>query len=194
MTELIFATHNENKVREVRPLLDDNFRIMSLTELGLNDDIPEPFDTIPENAIEKARTIFELTGRNCFSEDTGLEVFSLNGEPGVKSARYAGPSHHFEANIDKLLGKLEGKTDRSARFLTVVCLILNGKRHLFEGECKGSITMARRGDKGFGYDSVFIPEGSDKTFGEMEFEAKNKFSHRRKAIDKLISFLQKEHK
>ncbi|HRN71828.1 MAG TPA: RdgB/HAM1 family non-canonical purine NTP pyrophosphatase [Ginsengibacter sp.] len=194
MTELIFATHNENKVREVRPLLDDNFRIMSLTELGLNDDIPEPFDTISENAVEKARTIFVLTGKNCFSEDTGLEVFSLNGEPGVKSARYAGPSHYFEANIDKLLGKLEGKTDRSARFLTFVCLILNGKRHLFEGECKGSITMARRGDKGFGYDSVFIPEGSDKTFGEMEFEEKNKFSHRRKAIDKLISFLQKEHK
>ncbi|MCO6496121.1 MAG: RdgB/HAM1 family non-canonical purine NTP pyrophosphatase [Chitinophagaceae bacterium] len=194
MTELIFATHNENKVKEVIPLLTGDFFILSLSQLGLNEDIPEPYNTIYENAIEKARVIYEKTGKNCFAEDTGLEVHALGGEPGVRSARYAGEAHDFEANIDKLLGKMEGQTDRRARFLTIICLILDGERFIFDGICPGTITFSRRGEKGFGYDSVFVPDGSLKTFAEMDLEEKNLFSHRRKATEKLITFLNKRDK
>lgn len=192
MDEIIFATHNKNKVTEVASILHDQFQIRSLSELGFNEEIEEPFDTIKENAVEKAKVVYEWTGKNCFSEDTGLQVVSLNGEPGVKSARYAGENRDFDANIDKLLYKLEDKENRQARFLTVICLILNGNHYTFEGECKGVIIAERRGDKGFGYDSVFKPEGSDRTFAQMEMEEKNIYSHRRKAIDKLIAFLQKQ--
>lgn len=192
MQELIFATHNQNKVSEVASILKKEFQIKSLAELGLTDEIKEPFDTIEANAVEKANVVFEWTGKNCFSEDTGLEVAALNGEPGVKSARYAGDNRNFEANIDKLLQKLSGKENRNARFLTIICLILDGNHHIFEGVCNGVITLERKGDKGFGYDSVFKPEGSDRTFAQMEMAEKNIFSHRRKAIDKLIAFLQEQ--
>lgn len=192
MTELIFATHNENKVSEVKAVLGDRFRINSLSELSLNDDIPEPHDTIAANAREKAMVVHGWTNENCFSEDTGLLVDALNGEPGVNSARYAGKEHDFEANIDKLLQKLDGIANRKARFLTVICLIYNGNEFTFEGECKGIITLERSGHKGFGYDSIFIPEGSKKTFGEMDLEEKNVFSHRRKAVDQLVNFLQSQ--
>lgn len=189
MQDLIFATHNENKVSEVASVLNGRFSVHSLSALGLKEDIPEPYDTLQENALEKARVVFGWTGKDCFSEDTGLLVNALNGEPGVRSARYAGEDHDFEANIHKLLENMKGKEDRAARFLTVICLILNGKEYFFEGECKGTIIAERRGNQGFGYDSIFLPEGSNQTFGQMDQNEKNRFSHRRKAVDKLIAFL-----
>ena len=188
----IFATNNSHKVEEIRAVLPAHFEIKTLTEAGIEIDIPEPHDTLEENAREKAETIYKLTNTNCFSKDTGLEVFSLNGEPGVKSARYAGDEKSFEKNIDKLLSKLEGKEDRRAQFRTVACLIIDDKKYFFEGICKGGIINERRGNEGFGYDSVFIPDGSNKTFAEMGLAEKNKFSHRRKAIDSLVEFLQKK--
>jgi XTP/dITP diphosphohydrolase len=161
-----------------------------LKEAGIEIDIPEPYNSLEENACEKARVIHQLTDKNCFAEDTGLEVEVLNGEPGVKSARYAGEERSFEKNIDKLLGKLKNKENRKAQFRTVVCLIENGKQKVFEGICKGTIIANRRGDSGFGYDPVFIPNGSTKTFAEMAMEEKNRFSHRKKAIEKLTSYLK----
>ena len=190
MNTIIFATNNDHKVTEVRAILKEKFRILSLKEAGIDIDIPEPHNTLEENACEKARVIHELTDKSCFGEDTGLEVEVLNGEPGVKSARYAGEERSFEKNIDKLLGKLENKENRKAQFRTVVCLIENGKQKIFEGICKGTIIAQRRGDSGFGYDPVFIPDGSSKTFAEMSLEEKNRFSHRKKAIQKLTSFLK----
>ena len=190
MKLIIFATNNANKVTEVRSILKDEFEILSLTEAGINIDIPEPFDTLEENAREKARVIYKLSETDCFSEDTGLEVETLNGEPGVKSARYAGEIRSFEDNIDKLLMNLEGKGNRTAQFRTIICIIINGKENIFEGICKGTIIAERRGDSGFGYDSVFIPEGADKTFAEMQLEEKNQYSHRKKAMNKLIVFLK----
>lgn len=187
--ELIFATNNQHKVDEIRAVLPSSFRIMTLKEAGIAIDIPEPHDTLQENAREKASTIYKMTGTNCFSEDTGLEVFSLNGEPGVKSARYAGEDKSFQKNIEKLLSRLEGAEDRRAQFRTVICLILNGTEHFFEGVSKGRIIAAQRGGNGFGYDPVFVPEGEDRTFAEMSLEEKNRFSHRRKAVDRLVSFL-----
>jgi XTP/dITP diphosphohydrolase len=187
--KLIFATNNKNKVEEIKNTIPSNFEIITLTEAGIDQDIPEPFDTLEENAREKAKTIYELSGENCMSEDTGLEVFALNGAPGVHSARYAGESKSFEKNIEKLLKELQFKTDRKAQFRTIICLIKDGKENFFEGICKGEIISAPKGQKGFGYDPVFIPEGSEKTFAEMSMEEKNKYSHRRKAVDKLVTFL-----
>jgi XTP/dITP diphosphohydrolase len=192
MNTIIFATNNDNKVLEVRSVLKKKFNILSLKEAGIDIDIPEPFDTLEENAFEKARVINQLAHQNCFAEDTGLEVESLNGEPGVKSARYAGEERSFEKNIDKLLRNLQHKENRKAQFRTVVCLIENGREKLFEGICKGTIIAERRGISGFGYDPVFVPEGADKTFAEMSMEEKNLFSHRKKAIEKLISYLNSE--
>jgi XTP/dITP diphosphohydrolase len=190
MNTIIFATNNEHKVIEVKAILKKMFKILSLKEAGIEIDIPEPYNSLQENAFEKARVIHQLTGKNCFAEDTGLEVEVLNGEPGVKSARYAGEERSFEKNIDKLLGKLENKENRNAQFKTVVCLIENGKQKIFEGTCKGTIIAQRRGDSGFGYDPVFIPIGSTKTFAEMSMEEKNRFSHRKKAIEKLTRYLK----
>jgi XTP/dITP diphosphohydrolase len=186
---LIFATNNQHKIDEIRAVLPSHFQVKTLKEAGLDIDIPEPHDTLQDNAREKAVTIYQLTGTNCFSEDTGLEVFSLNGEPGVKSARYAGEEKSFGNNIEKLLYNLKDKEDRRAHFRTVVCLVLNGKEHFFEGICRGRIIAEQKGSKGFGYDPVFVPDGADKTFAEMTLEEKNLFSHRRKAIDDLVSFL-----
>ena len=165
---------------------------MTLEEAGIDIDIPEPHDTIEANASEKSKTIFKLTRQNCFGEDTGLEVFALNGEPGVKSARYAGDHKNFEANIDKLLAKLNGVQNRNAQFKTVISLMWNEKEHLFDGITEGKIIHERKGENGFGYDSVFIPNGSNKTYAEMELTEKNIFSHRRKATDKLIEFLKQQ--
>lgn len=187
--DLIFATNNQHKVDEIRAVLPSHFQIKTLKEAGINIDIPEPHDTLQDNAREKAVTIYQLTGTNCFSEDTGLEVFSLNGEPGVKSARYAGEDKSFGKNIEKLLDNLKDKEDRRAQFRTVVCLLLNGEEHFFEGICKGQIIAQQRGMEGFGYDPVFVPDGADRTFAEMTLTEKNQFSHRRKAIDGLVSFL-----
>ena len=192
MMTLIFATNNQHKVDEMRSVLKDRFNIFSLKEAGLDIDIPEPHETLEANASEKSGTIHKLTGKDCFSEDTGLEVDELNGEPGVKSARYAGDGRRFDDNIDKLLFNLKDISNRKAQFRTVLSLILENEEYLFEGICRGSITTTRSGVKGFGYDPVFIPDGSEKTFAEMNMEEKNKFSHRKKAMEKLINFLKKE--
>ncbi|WP_121354272.1 RdgB/HAM1 family non-canonical purine NTP pyrophosphatase [Flavisolibacter nicotianae] len=189
---LIFATNNQHKVDEIRAVLPPDFHLKTLKEAGIDIDIPEPHDTLQDNAREKAATIFQRTGTSCFSEDTGLEVFSLNGEPGVKSARYAGDDKDFQQNIDKLLLNLQGKEDRSARFRTVVCLILDGEEHFFEGICTGRIIEEQRGSGGFGYDPVFIPDGATKTFAEMSTDEKNRFSHRRKAVDQLVAFFSQQ--
>lgn len=193
MKTIIFATNNENKVIEVKAILNEKFQVLSLKDAGIDIDIPEPFDTLEENAAEKARVINRITHQDCFAEDTGLEVESLMGEPGVKSARYAGQERNFDKNIDKLLTNLKNKENRSARFRTVVCLLENGKQKSFEGICKGIIIAARRGNHGFGYDPVFIPDGSSKTFAEMNLEEKNTFSHRKKAIEKLTDYLNSRH-
>ena len=190
MKTLIFATNNENKVVEIRSLLDENFKIISLSEAGIDIDIPEPFDTLEENAVEKSQVIYNLTKTNCFAEDTGLEVKVLNNEPGVKSARYAGEERNFDKNIARLLDKLKDYTNRTARFRTVICLTVNGKHNIFEGECKGTIIAERKGSGGFGYDCIFIPEGASKTFAEMPLREKNIYSHRKKATQKLISYLK----
>lgn len=192
--KIIFATNNQNKVEEIRSALPENFSIVSLKEAGIDIDIPEPHDTLQDNAAEKARTIYNLTKNDCFSEDTGLEVYSLNNEPGVRSARYAGEyfdklSMTSDKNIDKLLSKLKNSSDRKARFRTVICLILGSKEYFFEGVCEGEIISERKGSHGFGYDSIFIPAGSGKTFAQMTMNEKNMYSHRKKALDKLVTFL-----
>jgi XTP/dITP diphosphohydrolase len=187
--KLIFATNNQHKVDEVRHAIGNKFELMTLKEGGIDIDIPEPHDTLEENATEKSRTIYGITHINCFSEDTGLEVTALNGEPGVKSARYAGEDKSFDRNIDKLLQNLQGKPDTRARFRTVISLILEGRETLFEGVCNGRIIPERRGNQGFGYDPVFIPDGSAKTFAEMSLAEKDQFSHRAKATAKLVAFL-----
>lgn len=190
MNTIIFATNNDNKVSEVRSILDGKFRIFSLKEAGIDIDIPEPYETLEENAREKAIVIHRLTNENCFAEDTGLEVDALSGEPGVKSARYAGEARSFEKNIDKLLDKLAGSKNRDAQFRTIICLICKGKEKIFEGICKGTIIAERRGNSGFGYDPVFVPDGSSKTFAEMTMAEKNAFSHRNKAVEKLANYLK----
>lgn len=187
--KLIFATNNQHKADEIRSVLNGPIELVTLKEAGIDIDIPEPYDTLEENARTKSTTIFEMTGTNCFSEDTGLEVDALGGEPGVKSARYAGEGRSFEANIDKLLAKLEQVEDRRARFRTVISLLINGKETLFEGVCEGWIIRERRGNNGFGYDPVFVPEGSDLSFAEMDMAGKNRYSHRKKATEKLVAFL-----
>lgn len=188
-TTLIFATNNQNKVEEIRAVTGALFEIITLKEAGIDIDIPEPHDTLEANASEKSQTIHSLTGQNCFSEDTGLEIDALNGEPGVKSARYAGDGRDFQKNIDKVLEKLQGKTNRAARFRTVISLILDNKEYLFEGVCEGHILEDQRGSHGFGYDPVFVPTGSAASFAEMTMAEKNKYSHRKKAVAKLIGFL-----
>ncbi|HQX71763.1 MAG TPA: RdgB/HAM1 family non-canonical purine NTP pyrophosphatase [Chitinophagaceae bacterium] len=187
--KLIFATNNQHKIDEIRSVLGKKIEIITLKEAGINIDIPEPYNTLEENASGKSKTIFDITATNCFSEDTGLEVNELNGEPGVKSARYAGEGRSFDANIEKLLSNLSGKSDRTARFRTVISLLIDGTETLFEGICEGRIIEKKRGLQGFGYDPVFIPTGSDKTFAEMDIVEKNRFSHRKKATEKLVAFL-----
>jgi XTP/dITP diphosphohydrolase len=188
--DLVFATNNQNKVNEIRSILKEPFQIISLQEAGIDIDIPEPHDTLEANASEKSNTIYQLTLKNCFSEDTGLEVFSLQGEPGVKSARYAGEGRNFQDNIDLLLKNMTGKSDRSAQFRTVVSLIWEDQEYQFTGICKGMIIEIQRGTEGFGYDPIFVPDGSSKTFADMGMEEKNKYSHRKKAVAQLIEFLK----
>ena len=190
--KIVFATNNENKVAEIKAAVPHTLAIVSLKEAGIDIDIPEPHPTLHENAQEKAATIFALTGHACFSEDTGLEVAALGGAPGVHSARYAGADRAFDKNIEKLLTHLQGEANRSAQFRTVICLMLqNGDTHYFEGICPGAITTAPAGTEGFGYDPVFVPKGAGVTFAQMSLAEKNKYSHRRKAVDKLVEFLNR---
>jgi XTP/dITP diphosphohydrolase len=194
METLIFATNNQHKVDEIRLVLGNRFTIITLKEAGIDIDIPEPHNTLEANATEKSKVINQLTHKNCFSEDTGLEVEALNGEPGVKSARYAGEGRSFENNIEKLLLNLKPQLNRKARFRTVISLILNDKEFFFEGICTGTIINTKRGSNGFGYDPVFIPDGSQKTFAEMSMEEKSVFSHRKKALEKLVDFLSSRYR
>jgi XTP/dITP diphosphohydrolase len=190
MQTLIFATNNHHKVTEVEQILGKRWNIISLKEAGIDIDIPEPHATLEENAREKSTTIHKLTGQDCFSEDTGLETDALGGEPGVHSARYAGDGRSFEANIAKLLLRLQDEKNRNARFRTVISLIWEGKEYQFDGICEGTIIEKNKGIDGFGYDPVFIPDGDTRTFAEMTLAEKNRYSHRRKAMDKLIAFLE----
>ncbi len=187
--DLIFATNNANKVKEIKAVTGDVLSILSLAEAGIEIDIPEPHETLEANASEKSAVIHQLTQKNCFSEDTGLEVEALNGAPGVKSARYAGDSRNFQANIDLLLHNLASFTNRSAQFRTVISLIWNEQEYLFEGICKGQIMKEASGKEGFGYDPVFKPDGATKTFAEMSLAEKNQYSHRKKAMQQLLAFL-----
>ncbi len=189
MKKIIFATNNAYKVAEVKSVLNNEFGVCSLSEAGILIDIPEPFNTIEENAYEKVRVIFDMIHEDCFAEDTGLEVAAINGEPGVKSARYAGDNKSNEDNIDKLLNKLNGIKHRAARFKTVISAIIEGEVYNFEGICNGKIINERRGEGGFGYDAIFIPEGANNTFAEMSMEVKNHYSHRKKSHGFVHSIL-----
>jgi XTP/dITP diphosphohydrolase len=188
---LIFATNNLHKLDEIRLAVGSRMEIISLANAGIFQEIPEPYDTLKDNARIKAETIHRLTGgANCFSEDTGLEVDALGGEPGVHSARYAGEPVSFYNNNRKLLRALADASNRRARFITVICLILHGEVYFFEGRCEGQILRTPAGDSGFGYDPVFSPDGTTRSFAEMDPEEKNRYSHRRKAADQLIIFLR----
>jgi XTP/dITP diphosphohydrolase len=187
--KLIFATNNQNKVAEIKAALTQGLEIITLKEAGINIDIPEPHNTLEENATEKATVIHNLTKQNCFSEDTGLEVAALNGAPGVRSARYAGDDANNKNNIALLLQNMQHKNERKAQFKTVISLILDDVEHQFTGICTGKIIREEIGEMGFGYDAIFVPDGDTKTFAQMTMEEKNKYSHRKKALAKLIEFL-----
>ena len=192
---LIFASNNQHKIEELKAFAgkeSDSYRIeiVSLKDAGIDIDIPEPHDTLEKNASEKSWTIYQLTGNDCFSEDTGLEIEALNGEPGVKSARYAGDARSFKDNIEKVLNKLVNQTNRNARFRAVISLIIEGNETHFEGICNGKIIDTPLGTGGFGYDPIFIPDGSNRSFAEMSIKEKNRFNHRTKAAAKLVAYLQ----
>lgn len=189
--DLCFATNNVHKLDEVRPLVGERFRLLTLADIGCTVDLPETSDTLEGNAAQKARYVWEHFGVPCFADDTGLEVTALNGEPGVYSARYAGPARDAQANMEKLLRELRGKTDRSARFRTVIAYIdAAGVLQLFDGVVPGHITEAARGGQGFGYDPIFRPDGYAQTFAELPLTEKNRISHRARAVAALAEFLR----
>lgn len=189
--KLVFATNNAHKLDEISSILSEKVELLSLKDINCHVDIPETADTLEGNAMLKAEYIYENYGLDCFADDTGLEVEALDGAPGIFSARYAGgEGHNAEANMQKLLQNMQGVQNRKAQFRTAICLILDGKKHLFEGIVKGEIIKEKRGGSGFGYDPIFIPEGYTKTFAEMGNETKNKISHRALAIEKLCRFLK----
>ena len=190
--QLIFATNNQHKANEINAILGNAYKVCTLREAGIEIDIPEPHATLEENAREKSSTIYQLTARDCFSEDTGLEVEALGGAPGVKSARYAGEHCNTDDNIDKLLTELANQENRKARFRTVISLIENGTEKQFEGICEGAIDWKKNGEQGFGYDPIFIPSGATNSFATMSMDEKNKYSHRKKAVEKLIAYLQQK--
>lgn len=189
--KFVFATNNAHKLEEVTAILGNRVELLSLKDINCHTDIPETADTLEGNALLKAQFIQKNYQMDCFADDTGLEVEALNGEPGVYSARYAGDGHNAEANMLKLLHTMEGIENRKAQFRTVFALIIDGKKHLFEGVIKGEIIKTRRGNSGFGYDPIFVPEGYSQTFAEMGNELKNKISHRAIATNKLCKFLNK---
>ena len=188
--KIVFATNNKHKLEEIKNILGKDFEIVSLAEIGCHEDIPETGLTLEENARQKSTYIVEHYNHDCFADDTGLEVDALNGEPGVHSARYAeGTDHDSEANMRKLLSKMSNVKDRTARFRTVISLIINGVEHQFEGRVEGRIATEKHGKEGFGYDPIFIPEGYDKSFAELGEEVKNQISHRARAVKKLAEYL-----
>ncbi|MBT0608193.1 non-canonical purine NTP diphosphatase [Aequorivita echinoideorum] len=189
--KLVFATHNQNKFLEVKAMLPDYLELLSLDDIGCNEEIEETAETIEGNAILKANYVRKKYDLNCFADDTGLEVRAINNEPGVYSARYAGKSNNAQANMEKLLKNLEGKQDRSARFKTAIALNLEHEEIMFLGICEGEITKVARGDEGFGYDPIFQPKGFNKTFAEMTLTQKSEIGHRGKAMRQLIDYLSK---
>ena len=189
--KLVFATNNPNKLSEIRSLVPAEIKILSLKDINCNEQLPETNPTLQENALQKAKYVFDNYGFNCFADDTGLEIEVLGGAPGVYSARYAGEDCKAEDNMQKVLTKLEHEDNRNAKFRTVIALITDGKATLFEGECKGSMTKTRIGAEGFGYDPIFIASGYKKTFAEMNKDEKGKISHRGKAVKELVGFLHR---
>lgn len=193
MRKIVFATNNPHKLQELRQMLGDTYEILGLDDIGCHEDIPETGDFIEENAQIKACYVKEHYGFDCFSDDTGLEIDAMNGEPGVRSARFAGPGHNSEANIDKVLFRMLGVTKRTARFRTAIALLQGNEMHMFEGKVEGVILTERRGQGGFGYDSIFQPlEGDGSTFAQMSPEEKNRISHRGRAVARLVEFLNSQ--
>ena len=191
--EMVFATNNAHKLSEIRAIFGDTLHILSLADINCHDDIPETADNLEGNALIKARWVKERYGYDCFADDTGLEVEALDGAPGVHTARYAYPDRHDpEANTQKLLASLKNATNRKAQFRTAIALILNGEEHVFEGVVRGEIATEKRGTEGFGYDPVFIPENTDRTFAELGTDVKNQISHRARAVAKLVEYLSKQ--
>ena len=188
--KIVFATNNAHKLSEVAQVVDDKFELVTLRECGIMEDIPENEPTLEGNALAKARYVYSRTGLNCFADDTGLEVDALNGEPGVRSARYATDGHDDEANKRLLLERMQGVENRAAQFRTAVALIVDGKEYLFEGIVRGDIACEEHGAGGFGYDPLFLPQSGALTFAEMSAEAKNEISHRGRAVRKLAEFLK----
>lgn len=186
---IVFATQNSNKAREIQALLPRSIEIQTLSDIRCDEDIPETAVTLEGNASQKSHYVLEKFGFNCFADDTGLEIEALNGEPGIYSARYAGEDKNAEKNMNLVLEKMKGIENRKARFRTVISLIVDGEEHLFEGIVDGEITFEKSGKEGFGYDPIFKPTGYDKTFSEMTMEEKNEISHRGKAVNKLVEFL-----
>lgn len=189
MKKLVFASANANKIKEIKALLPAHFELVTLDEIGFQEDIPETADTIPGNAIQKTTYLKEKIALDCFSDDTGLIIPALNGEPGVYSARYAGPQRNATDNMNLVLEKLANQSDRSAYFMTTIALWYENELHLFEGKVTGEIIGDKKGDEGFGYDPIFVPENQGKTFAEMSMEEKSKFSHRARAFEKMMLFL-----
>ncbi|HSH65766.1 MAG TPA: non-canonical purine NTP diphosphatase [Bacteroidia bacterium] len=189
--KLVFATANKNKVKEIQALLPGSITLLSLDDIHCKEEIPETQPTIEGNAAQKAFYVYEKYHHNCFADDTGLEVEALDNQPGVMSARYAGESKNASDNMDKLLNELKNETNRSARFKTIISLVINGEETQFEGIVEGTILKEKRGNKGFGYDPVFLPNGSDHSFAEMDMTEKNKISHRALAVNKLVMYLNK---
>jgi XTP/dITP diphosphohydrolase len=191
---IVFATNNEHKLKEIQEILNEKVSVFSLKDIDCFDEIPEDHDTLEDNALQKARYIYDKFGVSCFADDTGLEVEALGGNPGVYSARYAGEAKSSEENVKKLLHNLQNVDNKTAQFRTVIAFINNGEEHIFEGIVKGNIINENRGANGFGYDPVFIPEGYTKTFAELSSDEKNKISHRAIAINKLVQFLNSTEK
>ena len=187
--KIVFATNNPNKLKEIQSLIPKEIEIISLNEIGCNEDIPETGDTLEANAFQKAHYIKDNFNYDCFADDTGLEIDELNGDPGVYSARYAGPERNANANMNKVLNELKGKKNRKAQFRTVIALILKGEEHLFEGKVEGYISKDKQGNEGFGYDPIFIPENDIRSFAQMSMQEKGAISHRGRAVKKLVAYL-----
>lgn len=188
--KIVFATNNPNKLKEIQSLIPKEIEIISLNEIGCNEDIPETGDTLEANAFQKAHYIKDNFNYDCFADDTGLEIDELNGDPGVYSARYAGPERNANANMNKVLNELKGKKNRKAQFRTVIALTLNNEEHLFEGEINGHISDIKQGNEGFGYDPIFIPENDIRSFAQMSMQEKGAISHRGRAVKKLVAYLK----
>ena len=189
--KIVFATNNPNKLKEIQSLIPKEIEIISLNEIGCSEDIPETGDTLEANAFQKAHYIKDNFNYDCFADDTGLEIDELNGDPGVYSARYAGPERNANANMNKVLNELKGKKNRKAQFRTAIALILNGEEHLFEGKVEGYISKDKQGNEGFGYDPIFIPENDIRSFAQMSMQEKGAISHRGRAVRNLVAYLNK---